>query len=158
MASTIHEFTLTSIDGQPVSLSTYQGKVCLLVNVASRCGYTKQYKGLEELYRTYKDRGLVVLGIPSNDFGAQEPGTEAEIKNFCRTNYDVTFDMFAKVKVQGVDQVPLYSYLTSTTGNSVQWNFNKFLVNKEGQVVKYYPSSVPPEDPTLRADIEALLG
>ncbi|NJK59931.1 MAG: glutathione peroxidase [Oscillatoriales cyanobacterium SM2_1_8] len=158
MATSIHEFTLTSIDGQPVSLAAYAGKVCLLVNVASRCGYTKQYKGLEELYRTYKDRGLVVLGFPSNDFGAQEPGTEAEIKTFCSTSYDVTFDMFAKVKVQGGDQAPLYNYLTTTTGNSVQWNFNKFLVDKTGKVVKYYPSAMAPEDSTLRADIEALLG
>ncbi|MFM7600872.1 MAG: glutathione peroxidase [Pseudanabaena sp.] len=156
--STLYDFQITNIDGQPVDLSQYKGKVALVVNVASKCGYTKQYKGLESLYREYKDKGFEILGFPSNDFGAQEPGTEAEIKSFCSLTYDVTFAMFSKVKVSGSGMTDAYKYLTETTGSQVNWNFNKFLVNKEGQVVKYYPSSVAPEDAQLRKDIEALLG
>ncbi|MFM7888652.1 MAG: glutathione peroxidase [Pseudanabaena sp.] len=155
--STLYDFKITNIDGQPVDLAKYKGKVTLVVNVASKCGYTKQYKGLEALYREYKDKGFEILGFPSNDFGAQEPGTEAEIKSFCSLTYDVTFDMFSKVKVKGADMAAAYKYLTETTGSQVQWNFNKFLVDKEGKVVKYYPSSVAPEDAGLRKDIEALL-
>jgi glutathione peroxidase len=156
--STLYDFKITNIDGQPVDLAQYKGKVALVVNVASKCGYTKQYKGLESLYREYKDKGFEILGFPSNDFGAQEPGTEAEIKSFCSLTYDVTFDMFSKAKVSGSGIADTYKYLTETTGNQVQWNFNKFLVDKEGKVVKYYPSSVAPEDTGLRKDIEALLG
>ncbi|MBD2188492.1 glutathione peroxidase [Pseudanabaena mucicola] len=156
--STLYDLKVTNIDGQPVDLSQYKGKVALVVNVASKCGYTKQYKGLEALYREYKDKGFEILGFPSNDFGAQEPAPEAEIKNFCSLNYDVTFDMFSKVKVSGTGMTEAYKYLTETTGNQVQWNFNKFLVDKEGKVVKYYPSSVAPEDADLRKDIDALLG
>ncbi|MBD2318837.1 glutathione peroxidase [Phormidium tenue] len=156
--STLYDFKLTNIDGQPVDLAQYKGKVALVVNVASKCGYTKQYKGLESLYREYKDKGFEILGFPSNDFGAQEPGTEAEIKSFCSLTYDVTFDMFSKVKVSGSDMSDAYKYLTETTGSQVKWNFNKFLVDKEGKVVKYYPSSVSPEDAELRKDIDALLG
>jgi glutathione peroxidase len=156
--STLYDFKITNIDGQPVDLAQYKGKVALVVNVASKCGYTKQYKGLESLYREYKDKGFEILGFPSNDFGAQEPGTEAEIKSFCSLTYDVTFDMFSKVAVKGSGAADVYKYLTETTGNQVQWNFNKFLVDKEGKVVKYYPSSVAPEDAGLRKDIEALLG
>lgn len=156
--STLYDFQITNIDGQPVDLAQYKGKVALVVNVASKCGYTKQYKGLESLYREYKDKGFEILGFPSNDFGAQEPGTEAEIKSFCSLTYDVTFDMFSKVKVSGSDMTDAYKYLTETTGSQVKWNFNKFLVDKEGKVVKYYPSSVAPEDAELRKDIEALLG
>ena len=156
--STLYDFKITNIDGQPVDLAQYKGKVALVVNVASKCGYTKQYKGLESLYREYKDKGFEILGFPSNDFGAQEPGTEAEIKSFCSLTYDVTFDMFSKVKVSGSVIADTYKYLTETTGSQVQWNFNKFLVDKEGKVVKYYPSSVAPEDAALRKDIEALLG
>jgi Glutathione peroxidase len=155
--ATLYDFNVTTIDGQPISLAQYKGKVCLVVNVASRCGYTPQYKGLEALYRTYKDRGFVVLGFPSNDFGGQEPGTEAEIKQFCTTKYDVTFDLFAKVPVKGAQKVDVYKFLTESTGNEVQWNFNKFLVDREGKVVKYYPSSVSPDSEALRKDIEALL-
>lgn len=156
--STLYDFKLTNIDDQPVDLAQYKGKVALVVNVASKCGYTKQYKGLESLYREYKDKGFEILGFPSNDFGAQEPGTEAEIKSFCSLTYDVTFDMFSKVKVSGSDMADAYKYLTETTGSQVKWNFNKFLVDKEGKVVKYYPSSVAPEDAELRKDIDALLG
>lgn len=156
--STLYDFKITDIDGQPVDLAQYKGKVALVVNVASRCGYTKQYKGLESLYREYKDKGFEILGFPSNDFGAQEPGTETEIKSFCSLTYDVTFDMFSKVQVKGSGIVDVYKYLTDNTGNQVEWNFNKFLVDKEGKVVKYYPSNIAPEDAGLRKDIEALLG
>ena len=155
--STLYDFKVTNIDGQPVDLAQYKGKVALVVNVASKCGYTRQYKGLEALYREYKDKGLEILGFPSNDFGAQEPGSEADIKSFCSLTYDVTFDMFSKVQVSGNGIAEPYKYLTETTGSPVQWNFNKFLVDKEGKVVKYYPSSVSPEDATLRKDIDALL-
>lgn len=156
--STLYDFKITNIDGQPVDLAQYKGKVALVVNVASRCGYTKQYKGLESLYREYKDKGFEILGFPSNDFGAQEPGTETEIKSFGSLTYDVTFDMFSKVQVKGSGIVDVYKYLTDNTGNQVEWNFNKFLVDKEGKVVKYYPSNIAPEDAGLRKDIEALLG
>ena len=155
--STLYDYKITNIDGQPVDLAQYKGKVALVVNLASKCGYTKQYTGLEALYREYKDKGFEILGFPSNDFGAQEPGTEAEIKSFCSLTYDVTFDLFSKVKVKGSEMVDIYKYLTDTTGNQVQWNFNKFLVDKEGKVVKYYASSVSPEDAGLRKDIDALL-
>lgn len=155
--TSLYDFKLKSITGELTDLAKYRGKVCLVVNVASQCGYTKQYKGLEELYRKYKDRGLVVLGVPSNDFGAQEPGSDAEILNFCSTRYDVTFDMFSKVPVKGAQMVDLYKYLTESTNNQVQWNFNKFLVNKEGEVVKYFPSSVAPDSPELVQAIEVLL-
>ena len=156
--STLYDFKTTNIDGQPIDLAQYKGKVALVVNVASKCGYTKQYKGLESLYREYKDKGFEILGFPSNDFGAQEPAPEAEIKSFCSLTYGVTFDMFSKVKVSGSGIADAYKYLTETTGSQVQWNFNKFLVDKEGKVVKYYPSSVAPEDEALRKDIAALLG
>ncbi|NJL43129.1 MAG: glutathione peroxidase [Pseudanabaena sp. RU_4_16] len=154
---TLHEITIKNIDGQETNLSKYKGKVCLVVNVASQCGYTPQYKGLEALYQAYKGKGLEVLGFPSNDFGAQEPGTEAQIKQFCSTKYDVSFDMFSKVKVTGAEKAGIYKYLTEATGNEVQWNFNKFLVNKEGKVVKYYASSVAPDSPELKKDIDSLL-
>jgi glutathione peroxidase len=156
--TSLHEFSVKNIDGKEIKLSDYQGKVALIVNVASQCGYTPQYKGLEALYKTYKDRGLVILGFPSNDFGAQEPGTEEQIKQFCGLKYDVTFDMFSKVKVKSNDKVDVYKYLTEGTKAEVQWNFNKFLVDKSGKVVKYYASSVSPESPELKKDIEALLG
>ncbi len=154
---TLHEYTVTNIDGKPVNLSEYAGKVCLVVNVASQCGYTPQYKGLEALYQKYKDQGFVVLGFPSNDFGAQEPGSEAEIKEFTASRYGVTFDLFSKVKVKGPDKAPVYQCLTGETNTEVQWNFNKYLVDKQGKVVKYYPSSVSPDNPDLIKDIESLL-
>jgi glutathione peroxidase len=156
--TTLHEFSVKNIDGAQIKLSDYQDKVVLIVNVASQCGYTPQYKGLEALYKNYKDRGFVVLGFPSNDFGAQEPGTEAQIKEFCGLKYDVSFDMFSKVKVKGSDKVDLYKYLTETTKAEVQWNFNKYLVDKSGKVVKYYGSGVSPDSPELKKDIESLLG
>ncbi|AFY71630.1 Peroxiredoxin [Thalassoporum mexicanum PCC 7367] len=154
---TLHTFKATNINGQEVDLSQYSGKVCLVVNVASRCGYTPQYKGLEALYQKYKDRGLMILGFPSNDFGAQEPGSEVDIHSFCSKNYGITFDMFSKVKVKGADKVDVYQYLTDATGNQVQWNFNKFLIDQDGNVAKYYPSSTAPDSAELIKDIESLL-
>jgi len=156
--TSLHEFSVKNIDGKEIKLSDYQGKVVLIVNVASQCGYTPQYKGLETLFNNYKDRGFAILGFPSNDFGAQEPGTEAQIKDFCSLKYDVTFDMFSKVKVKGNSKVDLYKYLTESTNAEVQWNFNKYLVDKSGKVFKYYASSVSPESSELKKDIEALLG
>lgn len=156
-ASSIYEFTLKTIDGAPAPLSQYQGKVVLIVNVASRCGYTPQYAGLEKLYRKYKDRGFVILGVPANNFGGQEPGTEAEIREFCKRNYDVTFPMMSKVSVKGADMVPLYRYLTSATGGDVQWNFTKFLVGKDGRVIARFEPNVAPDSPELIAAIEKAL-
>jgi glutathione peroxidase len=133
-ASSIYDFTLPSIDGKPTQLASFKGKVVLMVNVASQCGYTPQYTALEAVYEKYKDRGFVVLGFPANNFGQQEPGTNAEIKTFCSTKYNVTFPMFAKISVEGHDQNPLYAYLTKGANPSVagdiQWNFTKFLVDR----------------------------
>jgi glutathione peroxidase len=156
-ASNIHEFTLNSIDGKPAPLSAYDGKVVLLVNVASRCGYTPQYTGLEALYEKYKDRGFVILGFPANNFGGQEPGTNEEIKTFCSTKYNVTFPMYAKVSVKGADITPLYKFLTETNGGDVKWNFTKFLADKHGNVIGRFDSAVTPDSPQLVAAIEAAL-
>lgn len=157
--SGVYNFTLRSIDGNPTPLSTYKGKVILFVNVASKCGYTPQYSALESLYEKYKDRGLVILGFPANNFGAQEPGTNAEIKNFCSTKYSVSFPMFAKVSVKGEDTTPLYQFLTQkanpAVAGEIKWNFTKFLVNRDGKVIGRYEPTVTPEE--MRADIEALL-
>lgn len=148
-----------SISGEKMSLKDWQGKVVLLVNVASKCGFTPQYAGLEKLYQTYKDKGLVVVGFPANNFGDQEPGTNQEILNFCRTNYDVTFPMMAKVSVKGSDKHPLFVYLTekSSIPGEIQWNFSKFLLDKKGNLVARYPSQVKPDDKELIAKIESLL-
>lgn len=148
-AGSVHDFTVNTIKKEPVSLSQYRGKVLLIVNVASKCGFTKQYEGLEKLYREYKDQGLEVLGFPSNDFGGQEPGTEEEIVTFCKSKYDVTFPMFAKVVVKGDGKIPLYQYLTSTQGGEIGWNFTKFLVGKDGKVIARYNSNVAPDDAKL---------
>ena len=156
-ASSIHEFTLNSIDGKPAPLAAYDGKVVLLVNVASRCGFTPQYTGLEALYEKYKDRGLVILGFPANNFGGQEPGTDQEIKTFCSTKYNVTFPMYSKVSVKGSDITPLYKFLTETKGGDVQWNFTKFLADKHGNLIGRFESSVTPDSPELVSAIEAAL-
>ena len=156
-ASNVHEFTLNSIDGKPAPLSAYQGKVVLIVNVASRCGFTPQYAGLEALYEKYKDRGFVILGFPANNFGGQEPGTNEEIKTFCSTKYNVTFPMYSKISVKGDDKAPLYQFLTDTTGSEIQWNFTKFLVDKDGKVVARFESKVTPESPDVAAAIEKAL-
>jgi glutathione peroxidase len=161
-AATIHDFTLNSIDGQPVSLSQFKGKVVLIVNVASRCGYTPQYAGLEALYRKYKDRGFVVLGFPANNFMGQEPGTNEEIKEFCSRTYNVTFPMFAKISVKGSDKAPLYQFLTDkkanpSTGGEIGWNFTKFLAGKDGRVIARFNSSVKPDSAEVIQAIEAAL-
>ncbi len=156
-ASSIHEFTLNSIDGKPEPLADYKGKVVMIVNVASKCGYTPQYAGLEALYRKYKDRGFVLIGVPANNFGGQEPGTNQEIKTFCKRTYDVTFPMMSKVSVKGDDETPLYQYLTSTGGGEVKWNFTKFLTDKDGKVVVRFESAVKPDSPEVAAAIEKAL-
>lgn len=155
-------FTLKNIDGKPVKLARYAGNVILVVNVASRCGYTPQYADLQKLYDEYKKKGLVVLGFPSNDFGMQEPGTEAEIKEFCTTNYKVTFPMFSKIAVKGDNQNPFYKFLTGKETNpkhagDIQWNFEKFLINRKGEVVARFPSKVKPTDPEVIKTVEKLL-
>ena len=161
-ASSVHEFTLKSIDGQPAPLSAYKGKVLLLVNVASKCGYTPQYAGLQKVYEQYKGKGLVIVGVPANNFGGQEPGTNEEIKTFCTRTYNVTFPMLSKVSVKGDDQTPLYGYLTSAAANSstagdVKWNFTKFLVDKQGKVIGRFESKVRPDAPELISAIEQAL-
>jgi glutathione peroxidase len=156
-ASSVHEFTLNSIDGKPAPLSAYQGKVVLIVNVASRCGFTPQYAGLEALYEKYKDRGFTILGFPANNFGGQEPGTNEEIKTFCSSKYNVTFPMYAKISVKGDDKAPLYQFLTAATGSEIQWNFTKFLVDKNGKVVARFEPKVTPESPEVTEAIEKAL-
>jgi glutathione peroxidase len=155
-------FTLKDIKGNPVELSKYKGKVVLLVNVASYCGNTPQYKGLEELYEKNKDKGLVVIGIPANEFGKQEPGTNEEIEKFCTSKYNVSFPMMSKVVVKGEGIDPLYKYLTSVDTapakkGDVTWNFEKFLIGKNGQVVGRFSPKTKPEDPKLVESIEAEL-
>jgi glutathione peroxidase len=161
-ASSALDFTLNSIDGQPAPLSQYRGKVLLIVNVASQCGYTPQYAGLEALYEKYKDKGLVVLGFPANNFRAQEPGTNEEIKTFCTRKYNVTFPMYSKISVAGEDKAPLYEFLTAkqanpTTGGEIKWNFTKFLIGKDGKVVQRFEPAVTPESPTVVSAIEEAL-
>lgn len=155
--SSIQEFTLSSIDGKPVPLADYKGKVALVVNVASQCGYTPQYAGLESLYKKYKAKGFVILGFPANNFGSQEPGTNDEIKTFCSRKYSVDFPMFSKISVTGGDKAPLYQYLTQTGGGEIQWNFTKFLVDKDGKVLRRFESNVEPEAAEVTAAIEAAL-
>jgi glutathione peroxidase len=162
MAKSIYDFSEKTIDGRDKSLSDYRGKVALIVNVASRCGNTPQYKGLEELHETYGPRGLAVLGFPANEFGAQEPGTEEQIKEFCTTNYGVKFDMFAKVKVKGTGIDPLFEFLTSAQYNSqfagdIKWNFNKFLVDRTGAVIARFEPKVEPTSAEIRRAIEGAL-
>jgi len=161
-AGGILDFTMKSIDGTNVPLSKYKGKVLLVVNVASECGYTPQYKGLEVVFRKYRNRGLAVLGFPANNFGEQEPGSDVEIKSFCQSNYGVTFDLFSKISVKGEDQHPLYRFITSTKANprfggEIRWNFQKYLVNREGVITGKFSSSVPPESPELLRAIEEAL-
>jgi glutathione peroxidase len=155
-------FTMKSLDGKDVDLSKYQGKVVLMVNVASQCGYTPQYKGLQALHEKYGKEGLAILGIPSNDFGQQEPGTSAEIAAFCKKNYRVTFDLFAKVPVTGKDKCPLFKFLTSKETNPkfagpVKWNFQKYLIGRNGEIVGRYYSKVEPESGELVKAIEVEL-
>ncbi len=152
----LYDLTVETIDHKKQPLSAYQGKVLLVVNTASECGSTPQYAGLEALWRGYQARGFAVLGFPSNDFGGQEPGTEAEIKTFCDVNYKVTFPLFAKVATKGAAQSPVYKFLTAGHGDP-KWNFHKYLVGKDGQVIRAFATSVEPDDPGLRAAIETAL-
>jgi len=156
-ASSVHEFTLNTIDGKPAPLAAYKGKVLLLVNVASKCGYTPQYTGLQSLYAKYKDKGLVIVGVPANNFGGQEPGTNEEIATFCSRTYKVTFPIMSKVSVKGADQTPLYQYLTANNGGDVKWNFTKFLVGKDGKPVQRFEPGVTPDSPELAQAIEKAL-
>jgi glutathione peroxidase len=151
--------TMKSIDGTDVDLGSYQGKVVLVVNVASRCGATPQYEGLQALYEKYKDKGFVVLGFPANDFGAQEPGSDDQIKEFCTSKYDVTFPMFSKITVKGADKPKLYQVLTETANpaGDIGWNFEKFLIGKDGKVAGRFKTRVSPDDAALVAAIEAAL-
>lgn len=161
-AKSVYEFKMKNIDGKEVSLSEYKGKVLMLVNVASKCGLTPQYEGLQSLYSKYKDQGFVVLGFPANNFMGQEPGTEAEIKEFCSLKYNVTFPMFSKISVKGDDQHPLYQYLTSKESNpefggEVKWNFNKFLVGKDGKIMARFEPKVKPDSEEVLLAIEKAL-
>ena len=156
------DFTMKSIDGDDVKLDIYSGKVLLLVNVASKCGYTSQYRGLESLYRKYNEQGLVVMGFPANNFFWQEPGTNEEIKTFCTTKYNVTFPMFAKISVKGGKIHPLYKFLTSKQtnpefGGGISWNFNKFLVDRSGKLVARFSSKDEPESVKVVQTIEQAL-
>jgi glutathione peroxidase len=160
-AAKFYSFTLASLDGKPAPLAAYQGKVVLVVNVASRCGFTPQYTALESVYEKYKDQGLVILGFPANNFGHQEPGTNEEIKTFCQSKYSVTFPMYAKISVLGDDQAPLYHYLTAeanpAVAGDIKWNFTKFLVDRNGNVVQRFESKVTPDSPEVTAAIEKYL-
>jgi glutathione peroxidase len=160
-AESVYDFTPSSIDGQPAPLSAWKGKVLLLVNVASKCGFTPQYKALESTYESYKDRGLVIVGFPANNFGGQEPGSNEEIKTFCSRTYNVQFPMMSKVSVKGEDQTPLYSFLTKEANpaiaGDIKWNFTKFLVNREGKVIARFESAVTPDSPEVKAAIEKAL-
>jgi glutathione peroxidase len=160
-ASSIYDFTLQSIDGKAAPLASYKGKVVLLVNVASRCGYTPQYTALEATYEKYKDKGFVILGFPANNFGGQEPGTNDEIKTFCSSKYSVTFPLYGKVSVKGGDQTPLYRYLTKeanpAVAGDIQWNFTKFLVDRNGKVVQRFEPATTPDSPEVISAIEKLL-
>ena len=161
-AKSIYQFNMKSIDGQPVKLKHYKGKVVMVVNVASRCGYTPQYAGLEKLYEQYKDRGFVIVGVPANNFAQQEPGTNDEIKKFCSTKYNVTFPMMSKVSVKGDDKTPLYQYLTSASddpqfGGEIKWNFTKFLVGRDGKLVARFEPAITPDSPKVKSAIESAL-
>jgi glutathione peroxidase len=162
-AKGVYSFTMKDIEGKDKSLADYKGKVLLIVNVASKCGNTPQYKGLESMYEKYKEQGLVIVGIPSNEFHGQEPGTNAEIMQFCKSTYDVKFPMMSKTMVKkGPEQTPLYKYLTDKNANGVNdkdisWNFDKFLVGRDGKLIKHYLAKVKPEDEQLKQDLENAL-
>lgn len=155
----VYDFTMKTIDGKEVSLSRYKGKVLLIVNVASECGNTPQYKDLEALYEKYKDKGFAILGFPANNFGSQEPGTDAEIKTFCDKHYGVTFDLFSKISVKGSDQAPLYKFITTDANVSgeVKWNFQKYLIDKNGTLTHKFLSKVEPMSEEIVSAVEAAL-
>jgi len=156
----VYDYSAKTLDGQDVSLADYRGQVLLIVNTASKCGFTPQYEGLEQLWRTYKDRGFTILAFPCNQFGAQEPGDATEIANFCSLTYDVTFPVMSKIDVNGADAHPLYRFLKKEQKGllgteAIKWNFTKFLIGKDGEVVERFAPTTKPED--LKAAIEALL-
>ena len=158
----IYQFIMQDINGSNVNLSDFKGKIILIVNVASKCGFTPQYEGLEKIYLKYKDRNFIILGFPSNDFMGQEPGSDEEIKNFCTLTYGVTFPMFSKISVKGRNINPLYLYLTDKKtdpkfGGNITWNFNKFLIDKEGNIINRFDSAVKPEDKKITDAIESVL-
>jgi glutathione peroxidase len=156
----LYDIPLKDINGKDAALKDYKGKVLLIVNVASKCGFTPQYKGLEALHQKYKDKGLAVLGFPCNDFGSQEPGTNEEIKEFCSSKYSVTFPLFDKLHVKGAEQHPLYAELSgkgSPFPGDVKWNFGKFLVSRDGKILKRFDSKTAPDSPELIAAVEAAL-
>jgi glutathione peroxidase len=168
MGGSVYDFTLKAIDGKQQPLSAFKGQVILMVNVASQCGYTPQYEGLEKLYETYKSQGFVITGFPANNFGGQEPGTDGEIQTFCKSKYSVQFPMFSKISVKGSDQAPLYKFLTGPSANSnptvnaktageIQWNFTKFLVDRNGAVVQRFEPEVEPLSKVLVSAVEAAL-
>ncbi|HEX2974048.1 MAG TPA: glutathione peroxidase [Tepidisphaeraceae bacterium] len=160
--TSVLDFSVKDIDGQAVNLSKYQGKVLVVVNTASKCGHTPQYESLQKVYEKYKDQGLAILAFPANEFGQQEPGTNAEIKEFCASRYQVTFDLFSKLIVKGEGQHPLYQFLTSRESNpdfggAIKWNFTKFLVSRDGKVVARFEPKVKPDDPQVLEAIEVQL-
>jgi len=159
--TTVYDFSATTNDGKSKKLGDYKGKVLLVVNTASKCGFTPQYKGLEELYKKYSKRGFAVLGFPSNQFGQQEPGADSEISEFCELNFGVTFPLFSKIDVNGPNAHPLYKYLTAEKKGflgteGIKWNFTKFLIGKDGEVIERYAPTTKPEE--LEKDIERALG
>src|SRR5271154_5871330 len=161
-ASSVLEYTPSSIDGQPAPLNAYKGKVLLIVNVASKCGFTPQYTALEALYKKYKAQGLVVVGFPANNFMSQEPGSNEEIKAFCKRTYEVDFPMYSKISVKGDDKAPVYKFLTDkeanpTTGGEIKWNFTKFLVDRDGKVIARFEPAVKPDAQPVVDAIEAAL-
>ena len=157
MMNTLQDFKADRIDGSGNLIPELKGKVVLAVNVASKCGLTPQYKGLEQLYEELNDEGLVVVGFPCNQFGGQEPGTEKDITQFCQLNYAVKFPLTKKIEVNGAGRHPLYQWLTTTFPGDIEWNFEKFLIDRDGQVVKRYPPATKPDDKTLLQDIADLL-
>ena len=159
MPANVHSFTMTTIDGEAQQLNQYEGEVLLLVNTASKCGYTPQYKGLQELSEKFAGKKFRVLAFPANNFGAQEPGSNEEIKEFCSSTYGVTFDLFAKISVKGDDMHPLYEYLTkqSEFKGDIRWNFTKFLVDRDGNVIARFETKVDPLDPAVLAKIETAI-
>jgi glutathione peroxidase len=162
LCASVYEYSMKTIDGSPETLKTYQGKTMLIVNVASKCGFTPQYAGLQQLYLKYKDRGFLILGFPANNFAAQEPGTDAEIKTFCTRTYNVTFPMFSKISVKGDDKSPLYQFLTEQSSNAathgdIKWNFTKFLIGKDGKVLARFEPDVKPESPEMEKAVESAL-
>ncbi len=161
-AKTMYDFTLKDSKGRDVKLDEFRGRVVMLVNVASKCGYTPQYEGLQKIYERYREQGFTILGFPANNFGAQEPGTNEEIQEFCRINYGVTFPVFSKISVKGDDKHPLYKYLTERETNpefagEIKWNFNKFLVGRDGRILARFDSGDKPEDAKVTQAIEQAL-